>query len=90
MRTIAELAKEALDVQNASNLSGLIQSWSESIRELRENLPNAGTDEINRHPINALWSYKVVDLTGANCFCTSCSTRFARTYNACQELAKGK
>lgn len=65
-RTLKELAKEALDIQNASNLSGLVHGWSRSVKELRFRLAEIGvtdTEAINRHPINQLWADKLADLS---------------------------
>ena len=53
-RSLKELAQEALDVQDACNLSGVVHGWSRSISELRANLGGAGTDDINNHYINRL------------------------------------
>jgi len=65
-RTIKELAQEALDVQNACNLSGVVHSFSRAMTDLRE-LARAegweGTREINTHPISLLFSSKVASLT---------------------------
>lgn len=62
-RTLKDLAKEAIDVQNACNLSGVVLSWGRAILRLRAIL-NAGTQETNEHPINQLWADKVAQLTG--------------------------
>jgi hypothetical protein len=84
-RTLAQLAQEALTVQDACNLSGVVHGWSRSISRLRELLPGAGTNEINRHPISQMWAYKIYEMTG--CASTSCE-EFSRTYAAVRELAK--
>lgn len=62
-RTLKQLAQEALDVQDACNLSGVVHSFSRAITDLRENLPDAGTSEINNHPICRLWADKIAHLT---------------------------
>ncbi len=63
---MAELAKEALAVQDACNLSGVVHSFSRTMTRLRELLgPKAGTDEINHHPISVLWASKIESLTGS-------------------------
>ena len=67
-RTIGDLAREALDVQDACNLSGVVHSWSRSIKRLRELCPTAGTEQINKSPINKLWADKVAHLTGTQSF----------------------
>lgn len=64
MRTLPELAQQVLDVQDACNLSGVVHAWSRAITNLRELMPTAGTDALNRHPINKLWADKVAHLTG--------------------------
>jgi hypothetical protein len=67
MRTIRELAKEAIEVQNASNLSGCVHSFSKAITELRD-IANAegwaSTEKINAHPITIVWTGKIADLSG--------------------------
>jgi len=61
-KTIKDLARDALDVQNASNLSGVISGFSRALADLREHV--SGTDALSRHPITVLWSDKVAHLTG--------------------------
>lgn len=89
MKTIQQLAQEALDVQNASNLSGVVKGWARSIQDLidrlRESGQYEGTDQINRHPINRMWASKVHDLTGMS-FCDT--MEYVRTMEACEQLAK--
>ncbi len=67
-RTMADLAREALQVQDACNLSAVVYSFSRAIFRLRT-LLNAegkgGTDNINRHPICQAWSSKIADLSGS-------------------------
>jgi hypothetical protein len=65
-RTLKDLAKEALSVQDASNLSGVVHSWSRAITRLRallEQNNKGGTHAVNTHPINQLWADKVASLT---------------------------
>jgi hypothetical protein len=66
-RTMKELAQEALDVQNACNLSGVVHSFARAMTDLRavaEAEGWAGTQNINTHPICQLWADKIADLTG--------------------------
>ncbi len=65
-RSLSELANEALQIQDACNLSGLVHGWSRSVSRLRELLGPIDTDKINQHPINVLWANKVCDLARAN------------------------
>lgn len=63
-RTLVQLVREVLMVQDACNLSGVVHGWSRSMRRLSFLLPNMGTEERNRHPVNVLWADKVKHLTG--------------------------
>jgi len=69
MRTIRELAKEALDCQNASNLSGLAHTFSRVVTDLREIARAEGwesTEKINTHPIVIVWVCKLANLATAD------------------------
>lgn len=66
-RTMAELAREALQVQDACNLSGVVLGFGRTITRLRRLLEQegkGGTDQINRHPVCVLWANKIESLTG--------------------------
>lgn len=88
MKTLKELAQEALDVQNASNLSGVVHSFSRAVTELREALlieskgSGISSDELNRHPIVILWVDKLMSLSSAN-------ERAFSAYQAVHNLAEG-
>lgn len=65
-RTRQELAREALQIQNACNLGGLAHSFPE-VMDAIGCLPDGsgnGTDRKNRHPITRLWIAKMSDLSG--------------------------
>lgn len=81
-RTIADLAREAIQVQDACNLSGVVHSFSRSITRLRALLEaqgNGGTQAVNRHPICQLWSDKIADLSGS-------PSAFSAAYAECLRL----
>lgn len=62
-RTLAELAREAIQIQDACNLSGLVHGWGRAVTELRALMPrDVDTRSFNRHPINVLWASKLYDL----------------------------
>lgn len=61
-KTLKQLAQEALDVQNACNLSGVAQAFARAMIDLGEH--TKGTDERNRHPVAVLWADKIAHLTG--------------------------
>jgi hypothetical protein len=67
MRTLKELAQEALDVQNASNILGITRSYAIALVDLRAALTAegkpSGSDDLNKHPINHMWLFKIADLS---------------------------
>lgn len=82
MRTLKELAQEALDIQTACNLCGLAQSFARMMKELGEHVK--GTDALNTHAITRLWVDKMAHLSGVQ-------LGFDTMYNAyadCSQLAK--
>lgn len=88
MKTMKELAKEAIDVQDASVLSGVVHGWHRAITDLceilRTNPDFSGTDEVNHHAINKLWASKVHDLTQMG---SSDIEAFSEAYDECKRLA---
>jgi hypothetical protein len=66
-KTMAELAREALGVQNACNLSGVVHGMYQAVCRLRTLLEaegKGGNDELHRHPVALLWADKIASLTG--------------------------
>ena len=85
MRTMKQLCDEALAVQSASNLSGIVHSFSRAMTDLRalmEADSKAGkpfsTDDLNRHPVAVLYSDKIVSLTYSQ-------SNFSSAYNFCAD-----
>lgn len=66
MRTEQELIMEAIQVQDACNLSGVVQSFAKAIKELWQlkNAKSAGTSDINRHRLCRLYADKIKQLAG--------------------------
>lgn len=63
-RTLQQLAQEALAVQSACNLSGVVNSFVRVLADLRQ-LPEAeGNDWLHAHPITRVWADKIASLTG--------------------------
>lgn len=70
-RTWKSMAQEALQVQDACNLSGVVHSFSRIITEVRARLELEGklsTEVVNQHPVCVLFSDKVAHLTGTQSF----------------------
>lgn len=88
MRTLRELAREALAVQNACNSLGISKSFATSLQELSDRLRADGlpadTAAICRHPIHRLWASKVHDLAGMG---LSDLSLYAEALGECQRLA---
>lgn len=86
-RTIYDLVRNAIWTQDASNLSGVVHSFSQDITRLRTLLEERlGVDKItttmiNRHPICVLYSDKISQLSGS-----TVGLRFSRAYNWCKEM----
>jgi hypothetical protein len=67
-RDLTKAAKDALQIQGACNLSGVVHSWSAAVSLLwRVNnvvVPlTGGTHWVNPHPINVLFAAKCASLT---------------------------
>jgi hypothetical protein len=80
------LAQEALDVQNASNLSGVANSFADVVREVRTRLEAEGAGgnrTLHNHPIIQVWADKIASLTG-----TQASVSWApKAYDEVNKLA---
>lgn len=86
MATLKTLAQDAIDCQNACNLSGIAHAFARACSDLRTLLPKAGTDEINNHPICRLWSDKIAHLTGTQSYGHE---NMMKAYEECYKLAAG-
>jgi hypothetical protein len=84
-KTMKQLAQDALNVQDACNLSAVVHGFSRTITDLRE-LVTSGTDAINQHPICILWADKIASLTGTQSLHSN--DRITQAYNwAHKEIA---
>lgn len=82
-RTMAELAREAIQIQNACNLSGLAFGFARAMERFNKLNPHYGTDNRNKHPIFVLWCDKMASLTGCQY-----SHYLSESYEACEKLAQ--
>ena len=65
MRTLQQLAQEAIDVQDACNLSGVLRSMTDIVFETLWPIAHEtgkGTDWVNQHPIVSLFLSKLSSL----------------------------
>lgn len=94
-RTMQDLVRNALQVQDACNMSGIVRSFAEDVSRLRTLLELAykedgsttkfSTDLLNRHPVCVLWSSKIADLSGSEV-----GMRFSRSYQWCKDATAGE
>lgn len=62
---LCKLAQDAIDVQDACNLSGVVRGFVRAIDDLRKLMPTLDTSGVRYHPISVLWANKIADLTGS-------------------------
>lgn len=76
--------QDAIDVQNACNLSGVVHSFSRVISKVWDeaHANGQGTDYVNRHPIAVMYASKIASLTGSEI-----DGEFSKAYQACQDGA---
>lgn len=86
MKTMQQLAQEAIDIQDACNAGGLVHGWSRSMSDLQDHLRNgAGTRDVNEHPITKLWASKLHDLARMG---LSDMDEYSAAYEQCKKLAQ--
>ena len=76
--------QNALDIQSASNLSGIVFQFARDMKEINAEVraSGGGTEQVNRHPVCRLYAEQIAWLSGAG----SCSSHSAyiRAHDACQ------
>ncbi len=77
--------QEAIDVQNACNLSGVVGSFSRVLTKLWE-VPGAGTEFVNTHPISRLYAEQIAHLSGAG---MGDSESYSAAYTITMEVLEG-
>jgi hypothetical protein len=83
MKTLQELAKEALDVQDACNILGVTKGFARVVQELSEIEKNRSKLAI--HPIIILWMDKLNDMTYRPDF-----GQFTLAFDHVYDFAKGQ
>lgn len=84
--TLNEAAKEAITVQDACNLSGVVHAFSRIMSEVlwpEAHQLGKGTDWVNQHPISVMFSSKIASLTGSEV-----DSSFGEAYAKCSEMAE--
>ena len=65
---MSNIYRNALDVQSASNLSGVILQFARDMKRLNEEVraSGGGTEQANRHPVCRLYAEQIAWLTGGD------------------------
>lgn len=83
---LAQLAQNALDASNDSNLSAVVISFARDILSLRLLAREQGwesTDKINSHPVSVLYSQAIGNITGSES-----GLAYSKAYEACRDMAR--
>lgn len=91
---LLKAVRDALDVQDASNLSGVLLTWARYQPVLKD-LCGGNNDRYHKHPVNILFLSKVTSLMGVNADClggvdgglkdsTEIEDLFALAYDYCK------
>lgn len=82
-----QAAQQALDVQNACNLSGVTHAYAEAMRAIcdESNRLNKGTDWKNSHPIVTMHLLKMCELNGCG---STLHSSYDTAEKRCQEIAR--
>jgi hypothetical protein len=83
MRTLKQLAQEALDIQDACNLSGVAYAFGRMMNDLCE--LGLHTEQRNTHPIVTLYLDKMNSLNGIQ---ELGNINVFKAYNECEKLTK--
>jgi hypothetical protein len=76
--------QNALDIQSASNLSGVIFQFARDMVQINQKVRESvgGTEQVNRHPVCRLYAEQIAWLTGAG-GCENSET-YRQAHDACQ------
>jgi len=84
--SLQQLAKEALDVQDACNLVAVAKSFAVVVSQVRAALNEAGLPSdsvaVNKHPIVRVYADKISHLTGRD-------TDIIAAFSECHRIAEG-
>lgn len=88
-KTLQQHAQDALDVQNACNLSGVVYSLATCVGDLWEEARRLkkGTDWVNQHPIVQMYVDKLSSLTGLH---NVLGKAYCDMFDLVEQMAKGE
>jgi hypothetical protein len=88
--TLQQAAKEAIDCQNAANLSGVLDSFHRVVMDViwpEARRQGKGTDFVNTHPVVYLFLDKLTSLNHRQCLCHDNMDNYHEAYTKAQEMA---
>jgi hypothetical protein len=83
MKTLQDLAKEALRVQDACALRGVARGLVRAITDLEVTLLGLHSEELYQHPITQAWVSKLASLAGV-------PDNQSKIWQAVEDIAEGK
>ena len=89
---LQQAAQTALDVQSACNLSGVLHSLDEIVRDVlwvEARKQGKGTEYVNSHAIVTLFLHKLTSLNNSDCFCSACVSKYSHATAECEKIATG-
>ena len=88
MKTMQQVAQDALHCQNACNLSGVVKTFADATTVLWTEAQRlaAGTRWVNEHPVSILFATQVAYLAGIS---YADQELYHAAFVECERLAKG-
>jgi|688.fasta_scaffold03312_65 hypothetical protein len=88
MKTIQQLAKDAIQVQDASNLVAVVNGMGRMLVDLKTIIEQSGmvadTPTMSEHPITKMWASKIHDLARMG---FSESQAYGNAYDWCRKMS---
>ena len=86
---LAQLAQDAIFVQDARNISGVIHALDRTMSKIADisRANCTGTDWLNKHPIIVLFADKLASMAGVQGISSESQTAYGRAYDACRDMA---
>jgi hypothetical protein len=84
-----KLASDAIGVQNACNLSGVVHAFSRAFETLwdRARESGQGTNWVNNHPISILFSTQIAFLSGTSVIGCEDQMKYEWAFICCKQIS---
>lgn len=88
MRTVKQIAFDALYMQNAYDLNDVVKSFADATTVLWAEawMRGEGAEWVNTHPVSRLYTFQLMTLSGIAY--TTADPMYADAYNACRKLTR--